>query len=52
MEHAAFVEKLNSVDLKDLDEKQDQYLLDLLGMITDWVVKHIMTTDKLYAQPQ
>ena len=52
MEHAAFIEKLNAVDLRDVDEKQDKALLDLLGMITDWVVTHIMTTDKLYAQKQ
>lgn len=52
MEHSAFVEKLNAVDLRDLDEKQDKYLLELLGFITDWVVNHIMTTDKLYAQKQ
>ena len=52
IEHSAFVEKLNAVDLRDLDEKQDKYLRDLLGFITDWVVNHIMTTDKLYAQKQ
>ncbi len=52
IEHSAFVEKLNAVDLRDIDEKQDKYLRDLLGFITDWVVNHIMTTDKLYAQKQ
>ena len=52
IEHSAFVEKLNAVDLRDLDEKQDKYLRELLGFITDWVVNHIMTTDKLYAQKQ
>jgi hemerythrin len=52
MEHSAFVEKLNGLDLRDLDEKQDKYLLELLGFITDWVVNHIMTTDKLYTQKQ
>ena len=52
IEHSAFVEKLNAVDLRDIDEKQDKYLRDLLGFITDWVVNHIMTTDKLYAQKE
>ena len=50
IEHSAFIEKLNSVDLSEIDESQDKYLGELLGFITDWVVNHIMTTDRLYAQ--
>ena len=50
LEHSAFVAKLNAVDLSEIDESQDKYLLELLGVITDWVVKHIMTTDRLYTQ--
>lgn len=52
IEHNAFVEKLNAVDLTEIDAAQDKYLQELLGIITDWVVNHIMTTDKLYAQKQ
>ena len=48
MEHKAFVEKLKEVDLSEVDEAQEKYLRDLLGFITDWVVNHIMTTDRLY----
>ena len=50
LEHSAFIAKLNAVDLSEIDESQDKYLLELLGVITDWVVKHIMTTDRLYTQ--
>lgn len=50
IEHSAFIEKLNAVDLSEIDESQDKYLGELLGFITDWVVNHIMTTDRLYAQ--
>ena len=50
IEHSAFIEKLNAVDLSEIDESQDKYLDELLGFITDWVVNHIMTTDRLYAQ--
>ncbi len=50
IEHSAFIEKLNAVDLSEIDESQDKYLGELLGFITDWVVNHIMTTDRLYTQ--
>lgn len=50
LEHNAFVEKLNGVDLSEVDEHQEQYLQELLTMITDWVVHHILNSDKLYAQ--
>lgn len=52
LEHSAFVNKLNEIDLSEVDEKQEKYLQDLLTMITDWVVNHIMTADKLYVQNQ
>ncbi len=52
IEHSAFVEKLNAVDLTEVDEAQEKYLLELLNFITDWIVNHIMTTDKLYTQKQ
>ena len=52
LEHSAFVEKLNAVDLKKVDEQQEEYLRELLVMITDWVVNHIMNTDRLYAAKQ
>ena len=48
MQHKAFVEKLKAVDLSEVDEAQEKYLRELLGFITDWVVNHIMTTDRLY----
>ena len=48
MQHKAFVEKLKAVDMNEVDEAQEKYLRELLGFITDWVVNHIMTTDRLY----
>jgi hemerythrin len=52
IEHSDFIAKLDAVDLSEVDEKQEAYLQELLGMITDWVVNHILTSDKLYAQKQ
>jgi len=52
IEHNAFVEKLNAVDLKEVDNAQEQYLRELLNFITDWIVTHIMKTDRLYTQQQ
>ena len=50
--HNSFVEKLSAVDLKEVDEAQEQYLMELLNFITDWIVTHIMKTDRLYTQQQ
>ncbi|MCY6959412.1 bacteriohemerythrin [Clostridium brassicae] len=47
MEHDAFIKKLDEVNLKDLDENQDKYLMDILEFIVDWIVNHILGKDKL-----
>ena len=52
IEHSSFVEKLNAVDLKEVDEAQEKHLMDLLDFITTWIVTHIMKTDRLYTQQQ
>lgn len=52
MEHNAFVEKLKTADLREIDDEQEKYLNDLLDFIAGWIVNHIMTTDKLYTQKQ
>lgn len=49
VEHDDFVAKINDVDLTAIDEAQDQYLLGLLDFIAQWIVDHIMSTDRQYA---
>ncbi|MCG1011647.1 hemerythrin family protein [Tepidanaerobacter sp. GT38] len=44
--HDNFVEKINSYDLNDIDENQDQYILEILDFVVDWISKHILVSDK------
>ena len=45
--HEAFVDKLNDINLDDLDENQQQYLIDLVDFLLMWLVNHILKMDKL-----
>lgn len=47
VEHAEFIEKINNVDYEKLDNNQNNYSLELLDFIVNWIDKHIMETDKL-----
>lgn len=44
--HDDFVEKVKSVDLKQVDEDQDKYLMDLLDFVANWISDHILIQDK------
>lgn len=46
VQHENFRNKLESMDLKNIDENQEQAIEDLLKFVTDWLVEHIMGTDK------
>ena len=34
------------MDLEVIDDNQDQAIQDLLKFVTDWLVEHILETDK------
>lgn len=44
--HEAFVDKLNNINLEELDENQQQYLIDLVDFLLMWLVNHILKLDK------
>lgn len=46
VQHENFRNKLESIDLESIDENQEQAVEDLLKFVTDWLVEHIMGTDK------
>lgn len=46
IEHQKFIEKIQSIDLENIDEEQDKYLLDIFNFIADWLVNHILEKDK------
>lgn len=46
VQHNHFKEKLAEMDLDEIDEDQDGAIQDLLKFVTDWLVEHILETDK------
>ncbi len=55
MQHQNFISKLEELDIDAIDgsnaEEQDAMVEDILKFLTDWLVHHILETDKLIAQP-
>ncbi|MBH1939277.1 hemerythrin family protein [Mobilitalea sibirica] len=50
MEHDSFIEKLEGYDLQTVDENQKEVILELLDFLNDWLVHHILESDKLIGQ--
>lgn len=48
--HEAFVEKLEEIDLDEVDENQQQYLIQLMDFLLSWLINHIMKADKLIGE--
>lgn len=48
--HDDFVEKVKKVDLKAMDENQEEYLLSIITFVVDWIEQHILGTDKLITE--
>ena len=44
--HNKFVEKIGEYDLDFIDENQKEVILDMMEFVGDWLVKHIMESDK------
>jgi len=44
--HATFVERLEEVDLEDVDDNQQEYLVDLVDFLLGWLINHILKMDK------
>lgn len=46
-QHDALREIINSWDLEAIDEDQDEAIDEMLKVVTDWLVNHILNQDKL-----
>ena len=44
--HTGFVDKLNELNLDDLDDNQQEYLDDLISFLLSWLTVHILQMDK------
>lgn len=45
IQHADFINKLNSIQLKEIDANQDESLMNLLSFAADWLTEHILKED-------
>lgn len=48
VEHQDFIEKINHVDMDKIDADHEQYLVEILDFVLNWIAKHILETDKGY----
>lgn len=49
-EHDEFIRKIKKVAQDDLDKKQRQVVLDVIMFVVDWIEKHILGSDRKYAE--
>lgn len=44
--HTSFADKLNEINLDEIDENQQGYLEDLISFLLNWLIVHILKMDK------
>ncbi len=47
-QHKMFVDKLNELELQDIDSRQEKIILDILDFIVNWISSHILGLDINY----
>lgn len=45
--HNEFLEKMESIDINQIDNGQNKYLIGILDFVCEWLVEHILKEDKL-----
>jgi hemerythrin len=45
--HADFINKVKDIDLKKIEEKQDEYIMEILEFVANWLTNHIIKQDLL-----
>ncbi|MDP4089107.1 MAG: bacteriohemerythrin [Bacillota bacterium] len=49
LQHDYFIEKISNVNLKEIDNDQDKYIVEILDFMVDWIKEHILQKDREYA---
>lgn len=47
VEHDEFIKKVGDVDLKAVDQNQDEYIMEILNFLAKWLQEHILEKDML-----
>lgn len=50
VQHDALRKQIEEWDIDSIDEKQDETIQEILTIVTDWLVNHILNQDKLIGQ--
>lgn len=50
IEHDNFIKELEDLDYRGIDANQDESLVKILNLLNDWLVEHILKTDKLIVE--
>jgi len=48
IEHEEFIKKLEHLDWDEIEKNQEKAIMEILNYLNDWLVNHILYTDKLY----
>ena len=46
-EHNNFIKQLEEIDISDIPKNQQKYIEDLMNIVFDWLLSHILEKDKL-----
>ncbi|MBK1813452.1 hemerythrin family protein [Clostridium sp. YIM B02505] len=50
LQHDYFIEKIDAIDIDDIESNQDQYIIDILTFIVAWIRQHILSKDAQYVR--
>ena len=50
IQHQGFIDKIEEIDLSDIDENSDETIDEILKFLTDWLISHILENDKQIGQ--
>lgn len=48
--HEDFISEMNQIDIYAIDENQSKELLRITDLITEWLIKHVLGEDRLWAK--